>query len=89
MVDITVEGYAKPLSCSAEDEWTVEEAENKIRSAYLLSGGHIQRNGKVTKSTHKIQEGADIAYVHSTKFNRAHPNLQVRQINLHLELRTK
>ena len=62
MADITVEGY-EPFSCLAEDEWTVEEAEKKIREAYLLSGGQIKRNGKATKPSHKIQGGNGIAYV--------------------------
>ncbi len=47
----------------AEDEWIVEEAVNANRSAYLLNRGYyIQRNGKVTKPTNKIQGGADIVY---------------------------
>jgi hypothetical protein len=61
--DITVEGSAEPFSCLAEDEWTVKEAVDAIREAYLLSGGQIKRNGKATKPTHKIQGGDGIAYV--------------------------
>ena len=61
--DITVEGYAEPFSCLAEDEWTVTEAENKIREEYGLMNGGIKRNGKATKPTHKIQGGDGIAYV--------------------------
>ncbi len=64
MVNITVEvSSAEPFSCEAEDKWTVEEAENKIRSKYGLMNGGIKRNGKDTKPTHKLQEGADIVYV--------------------------
>jgi hypothetical protein len=61
--DITVEGYAEPFSCLAEDEWTVKEAVDAIREAYLLSGGQIKRNGMATKPTHKIREDDGIAYV--------------------------
>ncbi len=60
MVNITVDGHAKQFKCPVG--WTVEKAEERIRKAYLLSGGCIERNDLATDPTDQIQEGVDIVY---------------------------
>jgi hypothetical protein len=67
MVDITVEGYARPFSCAVEDDWTVEEAEERIREEYGLVMGGIKVNNKATKPGHKIKEGFVYVFVGGKK----------------------
>jgi hypothetical protein len=61
MADIKVE-EREPFSCVAEDEWTVGEAEERIKEMYGFMSGGILRNGKATKTQHKIQGGPGIVY---------------------------
>jgi hypothetical protein len=45
--------------------WTVEDAEKKIRSCYVLNGGLITKNGIAARSADLIMEDGEYAFVNA------------------------
>ena len=69
--DITVNGSAFPCPVG----WTVEAAELRIRSAFTLAGGYIDRDGVPLAPSEVIGNTGELTFVGGTSTSGKHSHI--------------